>query len=45
MFPLRSASSLPSSYLAWSASARFVAAMVAAALLWVAVAWAIGWIG
>jgi hypothetical protein len=35
----------PFSYLAWSAFARLGAAAVALTILWLAVAWAIGWIG
>lgn len=35
----------PFSYLAWSAPARLAAATVLTALLWLAVAWAVGWIG
>ena len=33
------------SYLAWSAAARLAVAALLSALLWLAVAWAIGWIG
>lgn len=45
MSPVEFHSPLPFSYLAWSAAARLAVAAAVTALLWLAVAWAIGWIG